>query len=163
MRDRAQAPGASHDLSSGDYLDSYTTPNRSSTHQYYGSEMFNQIMSANARNNPYYNPPPPLPKVAAAPSLPISPNEPSESSKIYQGSPYLSEAPALGTGSGSSESSASTTSVNRPVPARSAFMCFSDAKGKEISKAKGAGGKVCIETIYLSASRRICVTILRHD
>ena len=73
------------------------------------------------------------------------------STTIYQQSPYLSEAPALGVGSGSSESStASTTTTStsvtmtnntRPVPARSAFMCFSQAKGEAIKARKGKGSK----------------------
>lgn len=57
----------------------------------------------------------------------------------YRGGPYFCEAPSLlVAGSGSSESSsASSTSAaaasGRPVPAKSAFMCFCEAKGAEIS------------------------------
>ena len=57
----------------------------------------------------------------------------------HRGGTYFSEAPSLlVAGSGSSESSsASSTSAaaasSRPVPARSAFMCFCEAKGTEIS------------------------------
>ena len=85
--------------------------------------------------------PPPLPPVAALAVTPAgqSPRDPTNT--IYHNSPYYSEAPNLGTGSGSSESSTSTADTSRPVPAKSAFMCFSEAKGKEISvkmKVKGS-------------------------
>ena len=127
------------------------------------SELYNQdiLPAANTlanctRKSPYFSPPPPLPPVPAArdPSattLTVSPNDRHQSSSttIYQQSPYLSEAPALGVGSGSSESStASTTTTStsvtttnntRPVPARSAFMCFSQAKGEAIKARKGKG------------------------
>ena len=94
-----------------------------------------------------FNPPPPLPAVAEAapaPSLTASPNKNNHNRQvntIYQQSPYFSEAPGIGTrSSGSSESSSASTTA-RPIPARSAFMCFSEARGNEIA-AKGAGSKV---------------------
>ena len=145
----------------------YTTP--TAIRDYYGSssESYNQeiLPAANTlanctRKSPYFSPPPPLPPVPAArdPSpaaatLTVSPNDRCESSSktIYQQSPYSSEAPALGAGSGSSESStasttatstsATTTNNTRPVPARSAFMCFSQAKGEAIKARKGKGSK----------------------
>ena len=145
----------------------YTTP--TAIRDYYGrnSELYNQeiLPAANTlanctRKSPYFSPPPPLPPVPAArdPSkaatLTVSPNDRHESSSktIYQQSPYSSEAPALGAGSGSSESStastttstftsATTTNNTRPVPARSAFMCFSQAKGEAIKARKGKGSK----------------------
>ena len=95
-----------------------------------------------------FNPPPPLPAVAEAapaPSLTASPNKNNHNRQvntIYQQSPYFSEAPGIGTrSSGSSESSSASTTTARPIPARSAFMCFSEARGNEIV-AKGAGSKV---------------------
>jgi hypothetical protein len=59
--------------------------------------------------------------------------------EIGENGPYYRDAPSLlGAGSGSSEySSASSSSVaatkSRPVPAKSAFMCFCEAKGTEFS------------------------------
>lgn len=56
-----------------------------------------------------------------------------------QSGPYFSDAPfLLGAGSGSSEYSSESSSLaaatkSRPVPAKSAFMCFCEAKGAEIS------------------------------
>jgi len=145
----------------------YTTSTAIRHYYERNSELYNQeiLPAANTlanctRKSPYFSPPPPLPPVAAArdPSpaattLTVSPNDRRESSSttIYQQSPYLSEAPALGVGSGSSESStASTTTTStsvtttnntRPVPARSAFMCFSQAKGEAIKARKGKGSK----------------------
>ena len=145
----------------------YTTPTAIRDYYERNSELYNQeiLPAANTlanctRKSPYFSPPSPLPPVAAArdPSpaattLTVSPNDRRESSSItiYKQSPYLSEAPALGVGSGSSESStASTTTTStsvtttnntRPVPARSAFMCFSQAKGEAIKARKGKGSK----------------------
>jgi len=96
--------------------------------------------SSHLTTSPYFSRPPPLPPATGA--LTVSPNdhprEDSNSARIYRNSPYFSEAPNLDTGSGSSESS--TSSISRPVPAKSAFMCFSSVKGKEISDKNGADG-----------------------
>jgi len=123
-------------------LGSYTTP--SSTQQ---ESSFAQVLLPTRRStrksSPYFSPPPPLPQVLA---LAISPNDPtcqedSTSAIVYRNSPYFSEAPNLDTGSGSSESSTSSTAVtNRPVPAKSAFMCFSEVSGKALFDRTGAGG-----------------------
>ena len=115
---------------------------------YYGrSELYNQVMPP-SNTWKSFNPPPPLPAVAEAapaPSLTASPNNNNNNRQvntIYQQSPYFSEAPGIGTrSSGSSESSSASTTAARPIPARSAFMCFSEARGNEIA-AKGAGSKV---------------------
>lgn len=69
---------------------------------------------------------------------------------IYRKSPYFSEAPSishvdgLNSTSGSSESSTMSTyhASGRPVPARSAFMMFSDAKRGEIVRMAETNGKV---------------------
>ena len=96
--------------------------------------------------------PPPLPPAPAetasvqlpqAESLQVSPGP--EAKTIYQKSPYFSEAPPL-QGGGSSESTASTTistDVHVPLPPKSAFMCFSEAKGNEIAQ----GSKVSFSLV----------------
>lgn len=121
-----------------------------------------QVPPTNNDNNntvksPYFSPsPPPLPPVPAetasaqqppAESLQVSPGQ--EAKAIYQKSPYFSEAPSLGLGDGgggSSESTASTTistDVHVPLPPKSAFMCFSEAKGNEIAQ----GSKVSVSLV----------------
>lgn len=122
------------------------------------------------KTTPHFGQPPPLPSVPG--TLMVSPNDPRQPptpKTLYQNSPYYSEAPDLNTGSGSSESSSSST--NRPVPARSAFMCFSEAKGKEISEKNGVdGSKVSVEAnllgfalcIYIEPASNFLVLIRRQ-
>eukprot|EP00578_Thalassiosira_sp_NH16_P005534 CAMPEP_0181134738 /NCGR_PEP_ID=MMETSP1071-20121207/32250_1 /TAXON_ID=35127 /ORGANISM="Thalassiosira sp., Strain NH16" /LENGTH=401 /DNA_ID=CAMNT_0023221281 /DNA_START=131 /DNA_END=1337 /DNA_ORIENTATION=- len=132
----------------GRYTTPALTPTVASMNQhYYGSGLFKHVpQSANApKNSPYFSPLP------AASVLPASPEDRQGPPKAYRNSPYFShekdfvEPPTLDTGSGSSESSTSTT-VNRP-PAKSAFMCFSEARGDEISAKKGAGSKGFVEAV----------------
>jgi len=144
MTDNVQPAPRSRDIaSSGNSLGPYTTPMASRNQLYNGSELFNQVLvSAHTRSSPYFSPPPPLPPVRTAPALTVSPQEVrQEESVIYRNSPYVSEAPSLEAGSGSSESGTSSTTVNRLVPAKSAFMCFSEVNGKEIVEKMGVGGK----------------------
>lgn len=125
-----------------------TTSKVASTNNYpfygYSIDQYHHVHS------PYFcPPPPPLPPPLPPPdSWTVSPNNSvarnessSTSSTIYQHSPYFSDAPhLLGSGSGgSSESSTSSTmaTVCRPVPAKSAFMCFSEAKSKAIREKMG--------------------------
>jgi hypothetical protein len=121
-------------------------------HHFFGysiDQYHHVLQSASAQSSPYFGPPPPpLPPLD---SWTVSPNNNAavrnESSwtpsTIYQQSPYFSDAPAL-QGSGSSESSTTSTNaaVCRPVPAKSAFMCFSDAKSEDIRETMGPDTKV---------------------
>lgn len=64
----------------------------------------------------------------------------------YRKSSYFSEAPALDaysslSTSGSSESSTTSTNAQRPLPAKSAFMCFSEARREGITLKLGAKSK----------------------
>lgn len=69
---------------------------------------------------------------------------------IYRRSQYFSEAPSiaplegLSSVSGSSESSTTSAyqSTDRPIPARSAFQMFSEAKRGDIMRLTGPNGKV---------------------
>jgi hypothetical protein len=114
------------------------TPNR---HRYYDRpferhRIMMPIPASSARDDPYYSPR--MPSSVQAPPWTVASPE-------YRGGPYFSgETPSLlGVGSGSSESSTSASSSSssaaaaggggRPVPAKSAFMCFCEAKGAEIS------------------------------
>jgi len=93
-----------------------------------------QPTSVITRDSPYFTQPPlpPLQNPAVSPN--DEPRKDSTSAIVYQNSPYFSEAPNLDTVTGSSESSSSSAGVaNRPVPAKSAFMCFSEANGQAIS------------------------------
>ena len=114
-----------------------------------------QVPPTNNDNNntvksPYFSPsPPPLPPVPAEAASAQPPSSAAalkdEAKTIYQKSPYFSEAPPLGDG-GSSESTASTTistDVHVPLPPKSAFMCFSEAKGNEIAQ----GSKVSVSLV----------------
>lgn len=58
--------------------------------------------------------------------------------------------------SGSSESTSSTKSFDRPAPARSAFMMFSDAKRVEIMGRAAQGGKVRV--FYFFPSSLTCIS-----
>lgn len=68
---------------------------------------------------------------------------------IYRRSQYFSEAPPIapieGLSSVSSESTTTSTynPESRPVPARSAFIMFSEATREEIMRRAGPNGKVC--------------------
>ena len=115
-----------------------------------------QVPPTNNDNNntvksPYFSPsPPPLPPVPAEAATAQPPSSAAalkdEAKTIYQKSPYFSEAPSLGDSGGSSESTASTTismDVHVPLPPKSAFMCFSEAKGNEIAQ----GSKVSVSLV----------------
>jgi hypothetical protein len=156
------SPHGNANFATSDGLSSFatTTSKVASTNNYpysgYGIDQYRYVgYPPNVQRSPYFcPPPPPLPPPLPPPDFwTVSPNNSvarnessSTSSTIYQHSPYFSDAPALmGTGSGgSSESSTSSTmaTVCRPVPAKSAFMCFSDAKSNEIREKMGPHTKV---------------------
>ncbi len=137
-----------------------TTSKVASTNNYpfygYNIDQYHHVgYPPSVQHSPYLcPPPPPLPPPLPPPdSWTDSPNNSvarnessSTSSTIYQHSPYFSDAPhLLGSGSGgSSESSTSSVmaTVCRPVPAKSSFMCFSDAKSEEIREKMGPHTKV---------------------
>jgi len=126
----------------------------------YTGDHFQHVMHpASAQSSPYFGPPPPplLPPDtwSVSPKNAVGRHD-STSSTIYQSSPYFSDAPALrGSGSaGSSESSTTSTTatVCRPVPAKSAFMCFTDAKREEIREKMGPHTKVRL-SVMISPDR----------
>ena len=128
----------------------YATPKAPTTnHHYYATDPPAQVLPS-LRKSPYFGGHlPPLPPTQA---LTVSPADHQEqSTKIYQYSPYFSEAPSLDNGSGSSESTASTSSGknSRPVPAKSSFMCFSEARKNEITARMGSTSRVSSYTCYL--------------
>ena len=141
---QAEPKGEGDDGESGKTAGEYATPTTVNPHYYYGSQAYVHVLPESALQAPYYGPAPPLPPV---PASKVSPGDlgAESAAAVYRHSPYYSDAPNLGAGSGSSESTASSGAASaggRPVPARSAFMCFSQAKGKEIAQRAGAEGKV---------------------
>jgi len=133
----------------------------------YSSDHYQHVMHpSSAQSSPYFGPPPP--PLMPPDTWTVSPNNAvgrieslSTSSTIYQSSPYFSDAPALrGSGSaGSSESSTTSTTatVCRPVPAKSAFMCFADAKREEIREKMGPHTKVRL-SVMISPNRLHIIT-----
>merc|ERR1719253_1008682 len=110
------------------------------------------------RDSPYFSHPslPPLSNPTVSPYVDPRKDPASASAIVYQNSPYFSEAPNLDTTiTGSSESSGSSASAtSRPVPARSAFMCFAEANGQAISDRIGTeegktedGKGRCVEAV----------------
>jgi hypothetical protein len=91
--------------------------------------------------SPYFHP------VEQAPGTSFQPAT-MHHSTIYRNSSNVSDAPGLST----SASSESTMSMDRPAPAKSAFMCFSEAKRSEILRMVGPEGMV--RCVFLS---HICV------
>lgn len=127
----------------------------------FGIDQYRYVMHpACTQTSPYFGlPPPPLmPPLPPPGSWTVTPNDAvtrnKSSSTIYQQSPYFSDAPTLlGTCSGgSSESSTTPTTATacRPVPAKSAFMCFSDAKSENIQEKMGPHSKVRFSIIISS-------------
>lgn len=119
----------------------------------FGTDQYHYVMHhACTQTSPYFGPPPPplMPPLPPPGSWTVTPNAAvtrnKSSSTIYQQSHYFSDAPALlGTCSGgSSESSTTSTTATacRPAPAKSAFMCFSDAKSEDIREKMGPHTKV---------------------
>lgn len=125
------------------FADASTTPIRNRHRRGPSERRRGVIPPASARDDPFRDPqmPPARASWTGAPDdapLRERPSSSPPSFATFRGGPYFSEAPSLlVAGSGSSESSsASSTSAaaasGRPVPAKSAFMCFCEAKGTEI-------------------------------